>query len=329
MPNQGFQIVDVTINDVSQNTGKVKQYSIKNEDVEDGALVLIKTEVAAQMIFTIVADADAIYFTNNFKTFDKSNQVDGQWEYTPADRSHTYIYTNDGYTIKSITTTNGTSLPITDPKSYDLYSGTYSTSETFVIETAKADDTRSKSASIKVNGDASVVTVYRNGHLKMKSDEFDSFKFDPDVDLPLRIYHKNYYNTELYKVSVNGTPATKKYDNNIYFESWQIEQLEDGDEITVDVDYPNIQVPVTLSFTDESTKGVIRAFNVNNQPVATDVWSAEGYTVKLGSQIYISFDNQSYNIKSIKINGENWPNNYFNAKVTSDDGLNVEIDAAA
>lgn len=331
-PNSGFEIVDVEINGVSQNTGKVKNYTISTS-VADGALVEIKASEVAMKTFTVIGDAQAVYLNyNSYMSGNASNQVDVEhegetvkaWVFTPNDYSTVYVNANQGYGISKVTA-GANELSLSSPSYCSIYSGTYTISQTFVIETYSYAEKRTSSADIEINGDASVVRASRKAG-DIDASEFADFKFSAELDLPLVFKHSN-YQKDLYKVTVNGTLAQHVQESGQWV--WRITELNDGDKIVIDTDYPNVEVPFTFTFVNENTKGVISNFTANGNTVASSVWSAEDYKLTMGSNYSFGFNYSDYTINSVTVNGVAVTSFYSNYSgiVDSEEGVKVVIDA--
>ncbi len=327
-PNEGFEIAEIRKNGTAiAGTSKVKSFEMVFSDYADGDIIFVETNPVAQKVFTFVGDGDHVYLftTHNYSYYRKENQTDGAWQITiPTYNTTININANEGYGIESVEVDGNTLLPQT-PSYISIYSGTYFVSKTFTINTFSYAEKRDKTATIEVDGDKSAVKITRKGDVTVKQEELDDFKFSAD-ELPLTLKHNN-YSKSLYKVTVNGVEASRDGSD------WKINELNDGDVIKIEVDFPQVDVPFTATFTQEGTEGVISSLRVDGPEIARSVWSAAGYTVPLGAQIYMTFDTQSYDIKSIKINGEPMDLSssylYYNGNVTDASGFTIEIDAEA
>ncbi|MDE5810995.1 MAG: hypothetical protein K2H61_01655 [Muribaculaceae bacterium] len=326
-PNTGYEIADVVINGTSQNAGKVKQFQLAYADVEEDAVIEVQANSVAMKKFTFVADPKAVSISTNDYSFNggEYNSVDGQWVVTPGANTRYNINARTGYAIESVTVGDET-LPLESSSYHSIYSGTYTTSQTFVISTLSFADYRTTPASFEVKGTPSVLRAYRNGNIEISAEELADFKFSPDYDLPLTLKHYN-SQKDLYSVTVNGVKATHTT-NSDNQKVWIINDLKEGDQIVVDTDYPEMDVPFKFVFVNDKTDGVVNSVNIDNSSVSKSQWSADDFKVALGSNYNISFNYQDYTIKSIKVNGVAASSIYYISGLVSDpEGVTIEIDA--
>lgn len=325
-PMEGHEIAQISKNGTPiAGTSKVKSFELRFEDYEDGDLIYVDANTVAQRVFTFIGNGDHVFLRdqNSYYSYYKDSQEDGAWHITiPTYNTSIAINANEGYAIDYVEV-NGNKLMPQTPSYITIYSGTYTTSQTFTIVTHSMADARDKSATINVEGDKSSIRATRKGAVSIKTAELDDFKFSAD-ELPLTFGHSN-YSKSLYKVSVNGTEAQREGSD------WKIYELEDDDVIDIKVDFPKVDVPFSVVFSNEGTEDVIKTFRLDGDEISKDVWSAEGYTVPLGAQVYFSFDSQSYDISSITIDGESLDVSgsylYYNGTVNNETGYKIEIDA--
>lgn len=329
-PQSGYEIAKITKNETVLSDSKIKNYNMEYGDFEDGDLITVEATEIAVKKYTFIGDASHVYIYDqyNYRTYRASDQDEnGAWVISVPSITYFGINAYDGYGISSVDVdVDGDSDPLyPDSPSYiTIYSGTYSTSQTFIIHTFSYAEARDKSATVEIVGDKSSVSAYRKGNVRINTSEFDDFKFFQD-ELPLTFSHTT-YGKSLYKVTVNGVEADR--DGN----DWKVTTLEDGAVIRIEVDYPEVDVPFTANFINEGTESIITTFNVNNQSKLSE-FTEDGFTVPLGAQIYLRFDKDSYDISSIKINDTSLDLSgssvYWSGTVTDETGFTIEVEATA
>lgn len=183
----------------------------------------------------------------------------------------------------------------TSATSSSIYCGSFNTNKTFTVKTYDVEATRTASFTVKVDGNPADVVLTRSSDYAQISltDESQVIKFNPNTETSFTLRHTN-YSKQLYSVDVNGT-AVQSSGSTFYI------NVKDGDIVTVNPDFPEIYVPMTFTFTNENTEGILREVRLDG--VLTNVWKEEDFTVKLGTQVSLSFDQQSYSDLSITLNG--------------------------
>ena len=204
-----------------------------------------------------------------------------------------------------------------DRGTVSIYPYSYEESTHFTIETYNPDEVRTASMTVKVNGSADNVILSRSDYttVKLNSDGETIVKFDPENETNFTISSYN----PLYQVKQNDKLLTASYDTyNI--------TVSDGDVIEIDPDFPDVDVPVTFTFTNEGTEDAVEYVRVDYQNVD---WKQDNFTIKLGSNLYVKLNNNDYDITEWKVNNETQSSysTSYSETVTSEEGLEFVITA--
>ena len=329
-PNSGYELVSATFGDVTQTPYYGNIY-VDAASLAEGSTVTILAQEKQARIFTFTGNPDHIQqITLNGTIYGKEDNVDGKWTLKDDSDygSSLEILCADGYIVESFTNNATGAEVVNDNSLYQQRVSTYfqasdfPTGADFTISCTTLASVRTVHVSLEVvDGEDSEVSVRRNGeYSSIPSSEWGDIALNPKSELPLTIAATS-YNKSIYKVEVNGENITASGS------SFYLNNLNDGDKIKVWPNFPDVDVPVKVSFVNENTEGVISGFYVDGSSVATDVWQAEDYTVKLGSQISINFNTSGYQINSVTANGATASTYSYSGIVNQEEGLNIVIDA--
>ena len=123
----------------------------------------------------------------------------------------------------------------------------------------------------------------------------------------------------LYKVLVNGQNA-EGYDNENSYVT-----INDNDIVTIEAEYPDINVPVRFTYSD-TAYGFVTKIAADGTELDFDGNSVE---VKCGSKVEFWYDENNYNLTSISINGEpvSYPWSPISLGIVTSETV-IDIDAA-
>lgn len=96
--------------------------------------------------------------------------------------------------------------------------------------------------------------------------------------------------------------------------------VRDGSVVKVTPDFPDKDVPVSFSYTNPGTEGVVSAVRVNGQNVSG--WNESGFSVKLGSTLEIQANTSDFENVSATVNGQSIYAQYYSTTVTEETPLN-------
>ncbi len=330
MPNSTHIIDAITVtadgetNEIYAN--QTGQY-VGSASMPDGCTVDIVLVDKPKKIVTVIGNPDEMSFTENYSNvYDASNIEDGKWtvELT-SDYAPLQFTAKDGYVFTSAECSSGATIAyasqlLKDYLDISLYS--LNAGDIITVKCGILSELRDIHVKVEVaDGTLDQFRVQRTGeYTYVPTDEYNDIALYSG-ELPLTITPSD-YSMPLYKVEVNGVAQSSEGS------SFRLYDLKDGDVITVYPNFPDIDVPVSFSFTNEDTEDVITRVTVNNEPVDKSVWSSSDFSVKLGSKLGISYNTDSYKISSITINGEPNYNYYgYSETVKSEEPLNFVITA--
>lgn len=230
------------------------------------------------------------------------------------------IIPKDGYAITSIVDENGTALSGFYGGTAYVYLYSYYSGKHWYVSTINLEEARTASFTMTVD-DPTLVTATLSG-TKSRLDVQEgptTYKFDPNVENVLTLFSQGDKN--IYSLTKNDEP--------IPVDSYSVQiPLEDGCNIVVQTQWPDIPCSVSLQYDHEATPDLITGAAVNNENA--DIVD-DSFSCQLGDEAAIYMNSNDYNVTGIKINGEEQNMNYFNGNLyftVSQEENVVEITAA-
>ncbi|MDE6125727.1 MAG: hypothetical protein K2G30_02100, partial [Muribaculaceae bacterium] len=239
--------------------------------------------------------------------------VDGQWVLTPGDYSSSSIYAKDGYLLRGVT--DGSGAPLSVYGGYvSIYAGNYTASQTFTIDSCPEEEVRTASFTVEVDGNPSYVSLQRSSDYATiaLTEASTAIRFDPANETSYSVGHAG-YGMQLYSVEVNGVAAQSQA-GRFYL------TVSDGDVVKVTTDFPDRDVPVSFTFTNEGTEGVVTGVMVGGMSVSG--WNEDGFTVKLGSTLAVQTNTTDFENISATLNGQAISSYYYSTTVANEEPLN-------
>ncbi|MDE6270272.1 MAG: hypothetical protein K2M12_05385 [Muribaculaceae bacterium] len=325
--NDGYELVSVSVNGTALSGVKSSVCYITPSDMPDGCTVSITTKEKEAKVIYVKANPEQVTLTENYtNVYNADNMVDGVWTVkVTAEYGYLAVDCTEGNVVLSIKNENDESV-LSEYQQYkesaSIYVGSIAAGSTITIETGNLAELRDVFVSIKVvDGTDDQIRVSRNSESNyVPASEWEHLALFPAADLPLHISAAN-YGDAIYKVLVNGEPQEAQS------AGFELDDLKNGDEITVYPNYPDVQVPVSFTFTNEGSEGAVTSVSVNGEIVDSEVWQAEGFSVAMGSRLSVDFDNDDYSISSVTLNGEYCSPYGYNQRVTSETPLEFVITA--
>lgn len=322
--NPGYDVSEIKIDGEAYTGGT----SVPASAMNDNGTVAITTKEKEATVYYVEGDPSIVSLTIDYSSvYDASNSVDGKWTIqTTNPYANMSINAIDGYVLTSIEKVaeggNNEDL-LNDYNRYQqnvsVYLGNYPSGTTFKISAAKLSDLRSAHVSIEiVDGTADQITV-RRGNEEIPANDFASIAIIPGGDQ--LFISSSVYNKYIYKVTVNG--ETINSEGTVY----TLTNLQDNDVIKVWPNFPEVAVPVHISFTNENTSGCL-SLSVDGMTVPEAEWIADGFSVMLGSRVGFTINSSDYTVSSIMLNGQNMSPYGFEYTVMDETPVNVEITAA-
>ena len=248
---------------------------------------------------------------------------------------YTYVLEADDYAYLTINVNNAYISTVTMNDSEQRTEGNYaniylygSEHKNIVVDVVSKEESRTAKCIVNVDDASKVSLSYSNGGSVELVDGRNEVVFNPRYESPFSISPNG---GSLYKVELNGV------EQNAYYGRYQVSvnQKAEGEEldvINITANFPDVDVPVTFTYTDETTKGCV-SVKVDGEKV-TD-FNGESLTVKLGANItlegdlnnYTFYDSYGYS-QYINVDGED---KYFSSGVsfvaTKESGHTVAVNA--
>jgi hypothetical protein len=289
-------------------------------------------------VFAFNANATDVNFTINIddatrvgiKLNDSNYQlqdievVTGENAITVAEYASVYIYAKDGYSLDRVYSTATYSDSYINGGSY-CYIYPSSSYEGSSVEVTSSKIEYDGTVQVYVD-DASKVQLQCNSTYRYVTlvDGWNEVSFQSSKEVPMSISPATYGST-IYKVELNGQAVEAQGT------SYRITPAASGDTIKITVAYPDIEVPVKFTFTDGEEAGdasCITSVTVNGESISADVYTADNFTVKLGSTLAVTGNTTDYKFNSFSVNGSS---QYFygsyNTTVSNENGYEFAIDA--
>lgn len=325
----GYTIDVITVNGTVFPHESSSNVTINATAVPDNCTIIITS--SQKKSFSYYIEGTAAHFDQILVNWDYDNRltpanaVSGRWTVITDEPSQQLIIeAASGYVITSVqkVVTDGENIELLEDydknKSYvNMEINNVTASTTIRIATASLNDLRTAHVSIVLkNGTSSQIEVVRSS-TTIQPTEFSDIAVIPNSE-SITIRSTSYVNP-LYKVAVGERDVEPSYGDYV------VSNLQDGDIINVWPDFPNENFPVTVTFTNEDTKDAIEMLTVDGENLTDEVLSTEGYTVKAGARLGFTFNNSSYTINSVTVDGKEQNTYGFQHIVTG--ATNVVIDA--
>lgn len=324
--NPGFIIKEVTVDGNTLYGMTTSTVFIRKGSLSDGSQINITAEKRDEKVVVINADPSMLKVTYMYETFQSSSWNNNQLRIKVNDPYQSInISSILGYSLKSIKY-QGDNIIDGFTKNYVINPLTLPAGENvFDVESISLEELRTSEFTIDVNGDSNLVEVTLAGDpsLIITGSELSSpIKFSPEFDLPISIRNSN-YNEYLYKVTLDGKDVPRS-DN-----AYKIYDIPNGGKVHVDVDFPEVMVPIRLDFVNPETEGSIKSVNdVHSRIIPPEEWRQEGWSVPLGSVITFEFNSVDFDVQA-SLNGVMIDRDYVRIAVLDETGYDLEVTAIA
>lgn len=321
--NTGYYMNSVTINGSVYSAGSAGSVYIEKSQLPEGAEVVITASVKKDKYVVINADPTTLQVTYNYQTFPKSAWKNNQLSIKLSDMYSTItVASTVGYAIKSVKY-HGDECIEEIQKSYIINPMVLSDDENvFDIESINLVEGRTSEFTLDIDGDSSDIEVElagdRGNILTGRTLEMP-IKFNPEYDLPVYI-RSIHYDRNLYKVSVDGVEIPS--DDHLY----RLYDLKNGDVVKVEVDFPDVQVPIRISYVNPDTEASIQAIYEGGVIIPSEEWMAEGWTMPLGTNLIIRLNVTDY-IVSATLDGVDFDQEYISFTVMNEEGYDFVVTA--
>ena len=263
---------------------------------------VIATEYVAPSApkITIKAPKDSYYVSYNYVDLYPDSD---EWSFEHnSDYAYSFtIYAKEGFKMKSITDQNG--------KSYSLSSGTYTSlyfyelptgDITLTIDMVDLSNVQKENFTISFSEDSQTykVYLYDSSYQNLYFDDEDKggkvIEYIPGDSFTLSINGYNY--GRIYKIECNSEVVASNTTSYHFTPS-------NGDQIKVYTESPILPVPVHFSFSEGCSLGVVKSV-YGDTSYNQSQWSADDFTVNIGTELRVTFDNTGYDNLSVMVNGE-------------------------
>lgn len=288
-------------------------------ELGENSTIVVTTAEREKTVLTFTGDPTLIVRDNMWTQYSAEDSVFSvpmyieQWSYVQI------FSENPNVAVKKVVADSGEEIMGVGGVA-TVYPIQYSSTH-FTIETYNPDEERTASMTVKVNGNAEDVEFTRNSDymaMQLVSDGEAVIKFNPETETIYDIRHTG-YNKTIYQVKVNDEVV------EAYYGYYSI-TVKDSDYVEITTDFPDVDVPVTFTFTNEGTEDVVSYIMVNSQNVEN--WNDDNFTVKLGSAVSVKLNSEDYDIASFVANGVSQYGSYYETIVTSETGLEFVIAAS-
>lgn len=325
------KITDVLIDEVSKFTASTPQtsFTVSYSDIEDGSVIEVITEANPVTIIRIKGNPEHLYLTKDYYRFEDVENVDGEWVIEDQELATYGVSVNAGYQITDVECNIAEDLGSVSTDKWAMpWQWTAGEEHVYTITTKSLDELRTLKMNVKVVGHPSKVSLFRYGTYSnpVLLEEGDNTVMFQESESPFRMEPAE-YGSALYSVKFNGEPVEATgYGNNEY----QLPAV-DGDEVEVETEFPDIDIPVKFTFLNEGTEGCLAYVRINNQENLTpEVYLADDFTLKCGTGIYVSFNSSDYDIEEITFNDEIFTSYYgYSFFAIDPEGYEFVIDATA
>mgnify|MGYP003538337876 FL=1 len=234
--------------------------------------------------------------------------------------SSVYVNATDGNFIKEVMKDGANQVYNQYNTSWTFYPSDADADKTISIKTIAGKDARTASCTVNVD-DASKVRVQRNGTystVELQNGE-NTVYYIPGYETMLTNDAAT-YGTTLYKVTLNDVDLAYSYGYSANLSA------DGGDKIDIKANFPDsLTYNVKFTYVDAlNAKGVVTGVTVNGTAIE-DYDNAEGFDVPAGQSVVVSFDNVSYKIDAVKVNGSiAYTYSSYSFTPTADTEINID-----
>ncbi len=201
-----------------------------------------------------------------------------------------------GNMLISVTEVNGDSsyemqINAEDGRQFALINVYSDYGDTYVVVSAPSGDVRTATLGLTVDNPGAVSAVFPATDRTLElHNGLNEVTFNPEQEKTIKLTPTG---KDFYQVKKGETVLPASYSYTI--------DIADGDNISVEADYPDIDYSVTFELAGFGAEDFITGVDVDNKPVQG--WMEPGFTVKNGSELKIIGDTRNYEVVEFLING--------------------------
>lgn len=197
--------------------------------------------------------------------------------------------------MKAMASGDNVSQSITNLTSCSIYVSESDKNALYIVKSGDLEAVRTGSCTVKVDNAAKVrMTRYESQSAVDLQNGENTVKWIPNTEKTLVISNANYGDAPIYKVTLDGKDVAAS--GSQYFVT-----PAQGSVVVVTADYPDVSFPVKFNFSDETAKGVLS--KVMADGVEVQGYTEDGFTLKAGTKLSLTFDQSNYSLDAFKVNG--------------------------
>lgn len=324
--NTGYILTGYSINGEQVDSNTMSPIFLTYEELPEDGEVYLNAKVKEKKYVVINGDPSILVVKYMFHDYSPSEWEDGRLVLTLDDPyQNVSLMARSGYSISSIRF-NGDEAIESLVKTFEISPGSVPDGESvFDVTCVNLSESRTSEFKVNVEGNPNEVEVTLAGDrlvIYTGDDLSQPIKFNPEFDLPVTISHPR-YGTVFYKVTINDEELP--VEDYVYYAF----DVKNGETIDVQVDYPDIQIPIRIHYINPGTDNAIKAvFDTNNNIVDPSVWKAEDWSVSMGTYVNIEYNIKDF-IVSATLNGVETYDTHVSFVATDEAGYDLDITAEA
>ena len=265
------------------------------------------------LVIVTLVSSNAVADTPIKLRVDDSSRVVVKVNYHPVDISNglnkldvpqygsVQIEAVDGCYLKEVSKPNkseGGNIPmsISSMRNCNLYITDEDKNVTFTVKSGTFDEARTGSCIVNIDDASKVKMVRYESQTGVNLKNGDNYvKWIPAAEKTLVITNANYGDAPIYRVTLDGVEVESS--SNQFFVT-----PKDGSVVNITANYPDVDYAVKFNFSDNAAKNVISKVMIDGVEVAN--YNEEGFKVKAGKKLTLTFDKVNYSLDGFKVNGE-------------------------
>lgn len=294
------------------NSTTVSAYPLADGSVVE--ITVVDESSVPKKEFTLTGTPGSYYISFNYETiYPDSN---GKITRTYESYSSISVYPTSDYKLLNVTEQGGSVFSADNGYAY-VYCGNFaSMTPVLEVNTINKADIDTGKFTVNVDGNVNKFYMYDSSY---------NYTYFNDASTVVTFEEGSSYTFSsqygaLYQIKVNGDVVASGWNSYRYTPA-------NGDVVTVETEYPDINVAVNFSFTGTADAGVIKELRYDNSLLDASEWNSGSWNGKYGKTIVMTLNTSDYMNVAAKINGTAvTPDYYGNINLTlSEESYNIEI----